>query len=125
MKKNGLEWFVFAASVLLILGMFGYLGVKALAYSDSPPDLRITVFSEPDKLQRNIYRLELMNVGEQTAENVLVEVTLVQGGKEVETGETSFPMAPQESKEKAWVTFRNPVQGGQQVKVHILGYNQP
>ncbi|WP_205501791.1 hypothetical protein [Rufibacter psychrotolerans] len=125
MKKNKLEWVIFGASVLLILGLIGYLGVKAFHYQHTPPDLRVEVLAETDKLNRNVYRLELVNLGEQTAENVSVEITLQQQGKEVDKAEALFPLAPKESMQQAWVTFRTPPQEGQKLKVQILGYNKP
>lgn len=125
MKKNLLEWVVFGLSALLILSLLGYLGVKAFTYKDTPPDLKVKLVPETDSQNRNIYRIELVNHGEQTAENVSVEVTLQQNGKEVDKAETLFPLAPKESVQKAWVTFREPRQQGQKTKVHILGYNQP
>ncbi|MFC6998340.1 hypothetical protein [Rufibacter roseus] len=125
MKKNPLEWIVFGFSVLLILSLLGYLSYKAFTFQDTPPDLRVELTQEKDKLQRNIYRIELVNKGEQTAENVSVEVTLLQNGKEVDKAETLFPLAPKESVQRAWVTFRKPWQQGQKTEVHILGYNQP
>ncbi|WP_207432797.1 hypothetical protein [Sabulibacter ruber] len=125
MNKNKLEWVVFGASALLILALIGYLGVKAVSYKDTPPDLRVKAQPEQDKLNRNIYRLELINVGEQTAENVTVEITLQQNGREVDKAETTFPLAPKESKQEAWVTFRAERQEGQKLKVQILGYNKP
>ncbi|RNI33003.1 hypothetical protein EFA69_00850 [Rufibacter immobilis] len=125
MKKNPLEWVVFGLSVLLIVSLLGYLGVNAFSYQDTPPDLRVKVLQEQDKLNRNIYKVELTNLGEQTAENVMVEVTLLQNNAETERAETLYPLAPKESKQEAWVTFRASKQAGQQVKVHILGYNKP
>ncbi|MGV3538527.1 MAG: hypothetical protein ACO1OQ_01875 [Rufibacter sp.] len=125
MKKNKLEWAVFGASVLLILSLIGYLGVKAVKYKDTPPDLRIKLVAEQDSPSRNIHRIELINYGEQAAENITVEVVLTVQGKEIETAEALFPLAPKESKQEAWVTFREPPKAGQKLKVHILGYNKP
>ncbi|MBA9079688.1 hypothetical protein [Rufibacter quisquiliarum] len=125
MKKNALEWCVFGASVLLIVALIGYLGVKAITYQSTPPDLRVEIMPEKDILRRNIQRIELINHGEQTAENVAVEVVLLVQGKETETAEALFPLAPKESKQEAWVTFRTPPAEGQRFNVHILGYNKP
>ena len=72
MKKNLLEWSVFAASILLLLGLIGYLAVKSVSYKDTPPDLRVSIAASTDSLQRNIYKLELVNKGAQTAENITI-----------------------------------------------------
>jgi len=125
MKKNRLEWVVFGVSVLLIAVLLGYLTVKAFTYQDTPPDLRVKILPEKDKLNRNVFRIELINHGEQTAENVSVEVTLHEQGEQVDKAEAIFPLAPKESVQKAWVTFKAPRQQGQEVKEQILGYNQP
>lgn len=125
MKKNLLEWSVFAASLLLVLGLIGYLVVKSFSYQDTPPDLRVSIASTTDSLERNIYKLELVNKGTQTAENIAVEVILEMDGKELETAEALFPQAPTQSIEEAWITFRAKRAAGQKLKVHILGYNRP
>ncbi|QHL88795.1 hypothetical protein GU926_15720 [Nibribacter ruber] len=125
MKKNLLEWSVFAASILLLLGLIGYLAVKSVSYKDTPPDLRVSIAASTDSLQRNIYKLELVNKGAQTAENITIEVTLEENGEEVEKTEALFPQAPTQSLEEAWITFRAQRVPGQKLKVHILGYNRP
>jgi uncharacterized protein (TIGR02588 family) len=125
MKKNLLEWSVFGASFLLILALLGYLALKSFTYKDSPPDLKVATQPEPGRQDQNIYRLELRNYGDQAAENIQVEVALVVQGQELETAQALFPLAPHESTMKAWVTFRSPRDSSQQVKVHVLGYNQP
>jgi uncharacterized protein (TIGR02588 family) len=125
MKKNLLEWSVFVASLLLLLGLIGYLAFKSFSYQDTPPDLRVSMASTTDSLRRNVYKLELVNKGAQTAENIAVEVTLHQGGAEIEKAEALFPQAPSQSREEAWITFRTKREPGQTLKVHILGYNKP
>ncbi|WP_048919368.1 hypothetical protein [Rufibacter radiotolerans] len=125
MKKNLLEWSVFGVSLLLILALVGYLAIKSFSYQDNPPDLKVMIIPEPGRQDQNIYRLELMNHGEQAAENIQVEVALVLQGQELETAQAMFPLAPHKSTMKAWVTFRSPRAANQEVKVHVLGYNQP
>ena len=125
MKKNLLEWSVFGVSFLLILALLGYLALKSFSYKDTPPDLQVSIKPEPGRQDQNIYRLELRNYGDQAAENIQVEVALVVQGQELETAQALFPLAPHESAMNAWVTFRTPRKSGQQVKVHVLGYNQP
>ncbi|ALI99562.1 hypothetical protein [Rufibacter tibetensis] len=125
MKKNPLEWFVFGLSVALILALMGYLGVKAFDYRDTPPDLHVKIFPEKARSNQNIHRVELVNLGEQTAENVLVEITLYQEGKEIDKAELSFPLAPKESVQEAWITFKKQKHGNQRMSVHVLGYNKP
>ncbi|GGK59810.1 hypothetical protein ACD591_11660 [Rufibacter glacialis] len=125
MKKNPLEWFVFGLSVVLILALLGYLGVKAFHYQHTPPDLHVEIFPEKGRPQQNIHRVELTNRGEQTAENVLVEITLFHQGQEIDKAEVSFPIAPKESRQEAWITFKKPKQADQKMQVHVLGYNKP
>ncbi|WP_210486504.1 hypothetical protein [Rufibacter aurantiacus] len=125
MKKNPLEWFVFGASVLLIITLLGYLTVKAFHYEHTPPDLKIKILPEKDRPGQNIHRVELVNMGEQTAENVIVEISLLQQGREVDKAELRFPLAPKESVQEAWITFKTPKQADQKMSVHILGYNKP
>lgn len=125
MKKNLLEWCVFVASALLIVGFVGFLTVKSFTYQETPPDLRVTTKPTSDGMGRNVHHITLTNHGEQVAANIQVEVMLEQAGQEMEKTETLFLVAPKASKEEAWITFRTKRAPGQALKVHIMGYNRP
>jgi uncharacterized protein (TIGR02588 family) len=105
-KKNALEWSVFAASALLIAGAVGSLVYEAVQSKDSPPLLRITTGSATEAAGAYRIPVEVVNEGDITAEQALIEVTLESGGEEVERAELTIAFIPRQSKREGWVTFR-------------------
>jgi len=105
--KNWLEWSVFAASAVIVSTVLGYLGWCALQDHDTPPDLRI--FTGAAIAGANSHRVPVMvrNVGESTAESVVIEVLLMRGKEEVESAELDLPFVPRQSEREGWVTFRH------------------
>jgi uncharacterized protein (TIGR02588 family) len=106
-KKNRLEWSVFAASTIIVLAALGYLGVSALRAEKTPPDLRLLV-GTPGR-HAGVHRVPILvrNIGESTAESVLIEVVLRRGEEEVERAELDLAFVPRKSEREGWVTFRN------------------
>jgi uncharacterized protein (TIGR02588 family) len=106
MKKNVLEWTVFAISACIVVAMVGYLAVSAVRAEKTPPDLR--VFAGAPQLHADVHRVPLLvrNIGDATAESVRIEVVLRRGGKEVERAELDLAFVPRKSAREGWVTFR-------------------
>ena len=106
MKKNALEWTVFAASACIVLATLGYLTVSALRAEKTPPDLH--VFAGKPGEHKGAHRIPLLvrNTGDATAESVRIEVVLRRGGEEVERAELDLAFVPRKSEREGWVTFR-------------------
>jgi uncharacterized protein (TIGR02588 family) len=122
-KKNLLEWTVFAASLVLVLTVIGYLTYEAVTTGDNPP--RIIVSSGKAHEWNGLYRVPIaaQNLGDQTAEGVMIEVTL-EGGGETETGEVAFAFLPRRSRREGWASFtRNPKTG--KITARVRGYESP
>ena len=106
-KKNRLEWSVFIASAIIVLGSLAYLAVSAIRGDKTPPDLRVLV-GTPGK-HADVYRVPILvrNIGESTAESVRIEVVLRRGEEEVERAELDLAFVPRKSEREGWVTFHS------------------
>lgn len=106
MKKNGLEWSVFALSACVVAAALGYLAVSAVRAERTPPDLRI--FAGAPGAHGDVHRIPLVvrNVGDATAESVRIEVVLRRGEEEVARAELDLAFVPRKSEREGWVTFR-------------------
>ena len=123
MKKNKLEWAVFAASLALIGAVAAILVHQYVTGGHSPPSITITSGDAVETNGRFALPLEVRNGGDATAEDVTVEVTL-SWGEGQERGEATLPYVPYRSHRRVWVTFsRNPRQG--QVSSRVVGYREP
>jgi uncharacterized protein (TIGR02588 family) len=106
MKKNALEWSVFAISACIVVAALGYLAASALRTEKTPPDLRI--FAGKPSEHEGGHRVPLLvrNAGDATAESVRIEVVLRRGQEEVERAELDLAFVPRKSEREGWVTFR-------------------
>ena len=121
--KNWLEWTVFTVSTLLIAAVVAVLLFEAKA-ENSPPDL-VLDFGEVQQGQHG-YRVPVFvrNTGEQTAEQVQVEVVLTSAGREVEKSEMTFAFVPRKSRREGAVVFStDPRKHG--IEGRIAGYETP
>jgi len=123
--KNALEWTVFAMSLVLVLSILAYLSYQV--YTDKPgtPDLVVEYYHDPSKHAPQRYRLVVHNRGEETAEEVLVELALERGGEELETAELSIVFSPKESKREGWVSFREEIRQGDTLVARVMSYKKP
>lgn len=123
-RKNWLEWLVFGLSALLVIGALGYLSYDAVTMGDAPAMLQLQVgdvVAQPDGFAVPV---TVTNQGDQTAEDVQIEVVLMSGGTEIERGEFSVAFVPRGSQGQGWIVLRkNPVGG--ELTAKVLGYGQP
>lgn len=124
MKKNVLEWIVFAISLVLIAGVLGYLTRAAIRGPSGPPELRI-VTGQPEPV-RDQWRIPLIirNDGEETAEAVRVEVTLRCAAEQPERAELDFAFVPRHSQREGAVLFRTDPRPCQ-IAAQAVAYEQP
>ena len=123
--KNWLEWSVFAISLAIIVGIIGYLAYAALTTENRPPDLRVLVGPAVPG-SANTHRLPLVveNFGDQTAEQVTIEVVLREGGRDVERAEMQIAFLPRLSKREGWVVLtRDPRCCS--IEARPVGYGKP
>lgn len=124
-KKNWLEWSVFALSIVLVLGVLGYLVYQAYNHKASTPDLYVQIWSEPSANAPNRYHILLENKGGTTAEEVTVELVLMKDGEEMEKAQLQIPFAPQESKREGWVNFTKDPAKADTVSSRVVSYKKP
>lgn len=124
-EKNWLEWTVFGISLLLVLAIIGYLGYKNYTQKPTTPDLYVQTWLEPAKYAHNRYHVVLHNKGGATAEEVLIEFTLIKAGAKPETSELQIPFAPQQSKREGWVGFSGQAEPTDSLQVRVVSYKKP
>lgn len=105
LKKNGIEWTVFAASVIVIAAVIALLVRDAMSSRDAPPDLRVTVGAASQSSGGFVMPVQIENAGDTTAEQAKVAVRLLEDGTEVETAELTVAFVPGKSKRTGAVVF--------------------
>ena len=125
LQKNKLEWIVFAISSLLLLALIGYLCYDAFTHKISTPDLKVSYSKDPSQHNPNRFKIQLENLGGETAEDIIIEASLLQADSVVEKSELHFPFSPKQSKTEGWVNFSvNPVQADS-LFVRVTSYKKP
>ncbi|MBX3171140.1 MAG: hypothetical protein KF760_27275 [Candidatus Eremiobacteraeota bacterium] len=100
MKKNWLEWCVFALGLVLTLSILGYLIFLGLNRGEQPPIFKVTVGS-PQKVSDGYQlRVDVYNQGDVTAQSVQVEVE-----NRAEKARFQIDFVPEHSSAKGWVVF--------------------
>lgn len=122
-KKNWLEWLVFALSAFLIAAVISFLIYESVTTGDAPPEIHVEIGEPAPRAGHFAIPITVTNKGDHTAEGVHVEVTLRAGAKE-ETGEFEVPFLPRRGSREAWVTFKADPRTGT-LEAHVLGYQKP
>lgn len=123
-KKNFLEWIVFAVSLILVMGVIGYLSYDAATLGNSPPDIQVRLGASETRTQRFVIPVIVVNTGDETAEGVRVEVELKRDGADTETGELEFPFVPRGGQREGFVAFNHDPNTGR-LETRVLGYEKP
>lgn len=124
-QKNLLEWGVFWISLLLILGVIGYLSYQVYIYTPSSPEIRVEIQPEPTAHQPNRYHVLVHNDGAITAEAVKVELVLQEAGEEVEKVELEMMWVPQQSRREAWANFTRKPTDADNISARVVSYQKP
>ena len=104
--KNWLEWTVFAVGLVLVLATLGFLVRESLAGGGGPPEVVARLGASRAAAGGFMVPVEVANVGQGTAEDVRVTVTLQVPGSEPEEADLDVAFLPQGSRRSGWVTFR-------------------
>ncbi|MCY0986909.1 hypothetical protein OV203_07240 [Nannocystis sp. ILAH1] len=127
-RKNWLEWTVFAVGLALVLGIVGYLVILAVRHDDRPPRLGIHVGAatrtEDVEPPHYVVPVTVTNHGDRTVGDVHVEVTLVRDGAPVERTELTLPEVPRRSSRAGASTLQTEPATGQ-LRARVLGYSEP
>ncbi len=123
-KKNILEWIVFAVSLILVMGVIGYLSYDAATLGNNPPDIQVRLGASEQRTKRFVIPVTVKNAGDETAEGVRVEVKLKLDGADAETGELEFPFVPRGGQREGFVAFNSDPNAGR-LETRVLGYEKP
>jgi uncharacterized protein (TIGR02588 family) len=118
------EWAFGIAGFLLVAATVVFLGYKALADSESPPD--IAVRAEPVVAVEGgfLIRISAANKGDTAAANVNVQGELRSATDTIETSEMTFQYLPARSERTGGLFFANDPRGLTFV-VRARGYEKP
>ncbi len=104
--KNALEWTVFAVGLVLVLATLGYLVRESVVGDGGPPEIVVRLGEPRASASGHLVPVEVANIGQTTAEDVLVPIflDLPDGGRE--EAELSIGFLPRNSTRDGWVSFR-------------------
>ena len=124
LQKNWFEWIVFALGLILVSSTLGYLIFAGASMGHEPPSLEVRL-GTPEQRQFNfIVPVTVVNHGDETAEGVLIEVVMANGGEEIARGELDVAFLPRHATRQGWVTFEQDPRTAQ-LKARVLGYQKP
>ena len=124
LQKNWFEWTVFALGLILVSSTLGYLIYAGASMGHEPPSLEVRL-GTPEQRQFNfIVPVTVVNHGDETAEGVLIEVVMANGGEEIARGELDVAFLPRHATRQGWVTFEQGPRTAQ-LKARVLGYQKP
>jgi uncharacterized protein (TIGR02588 family) len=124
-KKNILEWTIFGISLLLIIAVLCFLVYETATHKPSPPDVLVTYTPSPSENTPYRYHLTIENTGDETAEDVIIELVLRSGGQAIEKSEVQLPFLPQGSKKESWVSFINDPATADSVLAKVVSFKRP
>lgn len=125
LKKNWVEWTVFAVGLVLVVSTLGYLAYDAATIGDAPPSIEVCTGQPLERPHNFIVPVTLTNHGDQTAEGVQIEVVLESGGEEKERGEFTVAFLPRRSTREGWVAFQTDPRNAEKIKARVTGYEKP
>lgn len=121
MKKNALEWSVFAISLCLIAVCIGVLGYEQVTRTGRPPQITATIQRIDQQPAGFALEILVRNSGDRTAENVQVEVSV---GGTTERAEAVIAYVPYRSERRAWLVLPSDPRDRRLV-VRVLGFEEP
>jgi uncharacterized protein (TIGR02588 family) len=124
LEKNWLEWVCFGISLVLVIGLLGYLLYTAVTTGKSPAHIELQLGPPQERGGKFFINVVAENRGEQTAEGVYVEVVLKANGKE-ERGMFVIDRLPRQGKRQGIVTFETDPRLASTVEARALGYAEP
>jgi uncharacterized protein (TIGR02588 family) len=125
LQKNWLEWIIFIIGLILVTGTLGYLIYDAATVSESPPKIEFQIGSSQAQSEHFIVPISVTNSGDQTAEDVQIEVVLETGETEPERAQFQIAFLPRRSTRSGWVTFKAAPRNAKQIEARALGFEKP
>ncbi len=123
--KNGLEWTVFACSILLVLGILAYLIFKSYNHKTSIPEIHVEFAQSPTATMPYLYHVTIKNNGGETAEEVKIELVIQRDSVIIDKAELQLSFVPQKSQREGWLNFSQKVNDGDIVTARVLSFKKP
>lgn len=124
LEKNPLEWAVFTFGMASVVAILGFLIWDAATARGGAPELHVELGSPVPGSSGFTVPVTVRNQGDETAEGVLVVVTLDLAGGPHETAEIEMAFVPRRSQREGWVTFRSDPRQGH-LSGRAMGYEKP
>ena len=124
-NKNPLEWVVFFISLLLLCGVLGYLVYDALTIGSQPPTIELELGEVTVHGEQYMLPVTIRNVGDRTAEDVIVEVVLLSDTEELEAAELTAAFVARDSTASGWAAFTIDPGTATSIEARVLGFQQP
>jgi uncharacterized protein (TIGR02588 family) len=105
--KNRLEWTVFGIGLVLVLATLGFLVRESIVSDEGPPEVVARLGEARPSEGGYLIPVEVANIGQTTAEDVLVPIVLDLPDGSREEAELNIAYLPRDSKRKGWVSFRD------------------
>jgi uncharacterized protein (TIGR02588 family) len=99
------ELIVGSSGLLLVLGVFGFLGYQEITQEQSPPDITLHVEAIQPARSGYLMMIRAKNHGSVTAAGLVVRGTLRDGNATVETSHMRFLYVPPDSERKGGLYF--------------------
>lgn len=125
LTKNWLEWTVFIISTLLVVAMFAYLIGDALSSGNAPPSVAVRTGEVRPCPGGYVMTVMVTNGGDQTAEQVAVQVDLERSGAETESAMLELDFLPRQAERKGWVVFRSDPRTADSVAAYARSFKEP
>jgi uncharacterized protein (TIGR02588 family) len=123
-KKNLLEWIVFAVGLVLVGFTLIYLAYEGATMGSESPNIEVRLGAPEQRSHNFSVPVTVINHGDQTAGAVQVEVVMESGGQEKARGEFVIAFLPRRATHEGWVTFEQDPRSSQ-LKARVLGYEKP
>lgn len=124
-KKNALEWIVFYVGLAIVLGLLGYLTYLSIAFEPSPPDIALAYRHEPSTHAPHRFHIVLRNKGNETAEEVQIELVAMKNGEMTENAILNIPFLPKQSAREGWVVLTQDPALADSVYARVISYKKP
>ncbi len=123
-QKNGLEWIVFSVSLVLTLGVLGYLTYEVVRFAGTPPTIRVSLEAAESRAGHFVVPVRAHNVGGEAAEDVQVEVVLRVDGAVAGRANVTFVRLPRSATREGWIVFASDPRRGE-LRARVLSYTTP
>lgn len=118
------EWIVAGIGFVIVLAVLGVLTYEAALGGESPPSIVNQVVAVKPVSEGYLVQVEVRNRGGETTAGLVLEGTLTEGEREVETSEATLDYVPGRSTREAGLFFtENPQR--YRLELRALGYQEP